>query len=111
MRGATSRQEQEEQKQAQIDHNRLYESDLEEGPAVGEREKGKRKGTTENAQVKSPKEVKEEDRYIPKEQWKIAIKQLRKNQLKGIKTGVPFLINEIKVHWALEDCDTVLKLL
>jgi hypothetical protein len=28
-----------------------------------------------------------------------------------LETGIPFLINEIKMHWALEQCESVLKLL
>ena len=41
----------------------------------------------------------------------MAIKQLRKSQIAEIDTGIAFLVNEIKVHWAVEECASCLKLI
>ena len=42
---------------------------------------------------------------------KVAIKKLCKMKIKGIENGLEFLLNEIKVHWALEQCVSVVRLL
>lgn len=47
----------------------------------------------------------------PKTDFKVAIKSLKKQQIVGMKTGIAFLILEIQVHWALEECESVLQLL
>lgn len=41
----------------------------------------------------------------------VAIKKLKKRQVAGSKNGVMYLLNEIRVHWHLEQCSSVLKLL
>jgi hypothetical protein len=41
----------------------------------------------------------------------VAIKKLKKSQIQQGKNGIQYLLNEIKVHWALENCAIVLKLL
>ena len=41
----------------------------------------------------------------------VAIKQLNKDKIKEIENGIEFLLNEIKVHWALEQCVSVVRLL
>jgi hypothetical protein len=33
---------------------------------------------------------------------KVAIKQLSKDKIVAIESGIEFLLNEIHVHWALE---------
>jgi len=47
----------------------------------------------------------------PPPQVKVAIKQLNKRKIKDIDSGIEFLLNEIKVHWALEHCVSVVRLL
>lgn len=42
---------------------------------------------------------------------KVAVKTIDKAKIQGIDLGPQSLINEIRVHWALEQCDAVLKLL
>lgn len=46
---------------------------------------------------------------------KVAIKIIEKKKLFGIferdVNGIPYLINEIQAHWAVEHCPGVLKLL
>ena len=41
----------------------------------------------------------------------MAIKIIDKKKVKSIHLGPESLINEIRVHWAVEQCDGVLKLL
>ena len=41
----------------------------------------------------------------------VAIKILDKERLSKSNNGVENLIQEIKVHWALEECDGILRLL
>jgi len=41
----------------------------------------------------------------------VAIKQLYKEKIVNIESGVEFLLNEIRVHWALEQCVSVVRLL
>lgn len=47
----------------------------------------------------------------PPEIPKVAIKQLSKEKIMAIDSGVDFLLNEIHVHWALEKCVSVVRLL
>ena len=42
---------------------------------------------------------------------KVAIKQLSKEKIVAIESGIDFLLNEIHVHWALEQCVSVVRLL
>ena len=42
---------------------------------------------------------------------KVAIKILKKHKISESKQGREFLLNEIRVHWALEQCVSVLRLL
>jgi serine/threonine protein kinase len=41
----------------------------------------------------------------------VAIKILDKKKIEGTENGPKNLITEIKVHWAIEECDTLLRLL
>lgn len=41
----------------------------------------------------------------------MAIKKLKKLQISSSKNGVMYLLNEIRVHWVLEQCSSVLKLI
>jgi serine/threonine protein kinase len=45
------------------------------------------------------------------QQDNVAIKVLSKDNIKGTVGGLANLIQEIKVHWALEECEGVLRLL
>lgn len=40
----------------------------------------------------------------------VAIKILDKSKIKQSEHGVRNLVQEIKVHWALEECDSLLRL-
>ena len=51
------------------------------------------------------------DDQVQRRQEKVAIKLLEKKKILGVKNGLPFLLNEIRAHWALERCEGVLKLL
>ena len=42
---------------------------------------------------------------------KVAVKQLAKEKIVAIESGIEFLHNEIQVHWALEQCVSVVRLL
>ena len=48
---------------------------------------------------------------IPEKQTIVAIKKLKKAQIAAGTNGIKYLLNEIKVHWTLEGCASVLKLL
>ena len=39
---------------------------------------------------------------------RVAIKMLKKAKLMGMRQGLRSLLNEIKVHWVLEQCEGVL---
>lgn len=41
----------------------------------------------------------------------VAIKELKKEKIVGTSMGLKSLLNEIRVHWALEQCEGVLQLL
>ena len=41
----------------------------------------------------------------------VAIKILKKDKILSFKGGVDALVNEMSIHWALEHCQGVLKLL
>jgi serine/threonine protein kinase len=42
---------------------------------------------------------------------KVAIKMLRKDKILEQKMGIKSLLNEIRVHWTLEQCGGVLQLI
>lgn len=41
----------------------------------------------------------------------VAIKKLDKGQIVRSKNGIQQLMNEIRVHWTLEQCESVVKLI
>lgn len=41
----------------------------------------------------------------------VAIKKLKKKQIIGSKNGLTYLLNEIRVHWSLETCNSAVRLI
>lgn len=41
----------------------------------------------------------------------VAIKKLKKKQIVSSRNGLTYLLNEIRVHWSLETCNSAVRLL